>query len=56
MPPVAEVRPLQMFHVIHRPAQALQQALAQLPRAGGFGQVDVNSLFVTAAAVRAARA
>jgi hypothetical protein len=47
MPPVAEVRPLQLFDVIHRPAQALQQALAQLPRAGEFGQVDVNSYFVT---------
>jgi hypothetical protein len=47
MPPVSEVRPLRLLDVINRPAQALQQALAQLPRAGEFGQVDVNSYFVT---------
>ena len=33
MPPVAQARPLQMVDVINRPAQALQQALAELPRA-----------------------
>jgi hypothetical protein len=45
MPPVSQVRPLQLFDVTNRPAQALQQALAQLPRAGEFGQVDVRSYF-----------
>lgn len=45
MPPVAQVRPLQLFDVINRPAQALQQALAELPRAGQFGQVDVSTYF-----------
>lgn len=43
MPPVAQVRPLQMFDVINRPAQALQQALAELPRATQFGAADAST-------------
>lgn len=42
MPPVAQARPLQMFDVINRPAQALQQALAELPRASQFGASDAS--------------
>ena len=37
MAPVAQARPLTMFDVTNRPAQALQQALAELPRARQFG-------------------
>lgn len=42
-PPVAQVRLLQLFDVTHRPAQALHQALAELPRAGRFGAADLNT-------------
>lgn len=45
MPPVAPARPLQMFDVTNRPAQALQQALAELPRASAFGEASVNTYF-----------
>jgi len=45
MPPVAQARPLQMFDVTNRPAQALQQALAELPRARHFGAANVNTYF-----------
>ena len=45
MPPVARARPLQMFDVTNRPAQALQQALSELPRASEFGAADVNTYF-----------
>lgn len=42
MPPVAKARPLLMFDVTNRPAQALQQALAELPRASEFGAADAS--------------
>jgi len=45
MPPVAQARPLQMFDVTNRPAQALQQALSELPRASEFGAANVNTYF-----------
>jgi len=45
LPPVAQARPLQMFDVTYRPAQALQQALAELPRASQFGAANVNTYF-----------
>jgi len=45
MPPVARARPLQMFDVTNRPAQALQQALAELPRASQFGAASVDTYF-----------
>ena len=45
MPPVARARPLQMFDVTNRPAQALQQALSELPRASQFGAADVDTYF-----------
>jgi len=45
MPPVAQARPLQMFDVTNRPAQALQQALAELPRASEFGTANVSTYF-----------
>jgi len=45
MPPVARARPLQMFDVTNRPAQALQQALSELPRARQFGAASVNTYF-----------
>ena len=37
VPRVTEVAPMTAFDVIHRPGQALHQALAELPRASGFG-------------------
>jgi hypothetical protein len=40
--PVAEARPLQLFDLTHRPAQALQQSLAELPRASQFGEANVD--------------
>jgi hypothetical protein len=40
--PVAEARPLQLLDVTHRPAQALQQSLAELPRASQFGQANAD--------------
>ncbi|MBC7374028.1 MAG: hypothetical protein H7323_08575 [Frankiales bacterium] len=43
MPPVAQARPLQLFDVTNRPAQALQQALAELPRASEFGATNASS-------------
>ena len=43
MPPVAPARPLQMFDVTNRPAQALQQALSELPRASAFGAATVST-------------
>jgi len=45
LPPVAQARPLQMFDITNRPAQALQQALAELPRASQFGAANVNTYF-----------
>jgi len=45
MPPVAQARPLQMFDVTNRPAQALQQALAELPRARQFGAANIDTYF-----------
>ncbi len=42
VPPVAVARPLQLFDVTHRPAQALQQSLAELPRASQFGAANVD--------------
>lgn len=45
MPPVAQARPLQMFDVTNRPAQALQQALAELPRASQFGSGNIDTYF-----------
>jgi len=45
MPPVAQVRPLQLFDIPNRPAQALQQALSQLPWAGEFGSGSVDTYF-----------
>lgn len=42
MPPVAKVRPLQLFDITYRPAQALH-ALAELPRAGHFGAGDLKT-------------
>ena len=43
MPPVAQARPLTMFDVTNRPAQALQQALSELPRASQFGATDAST-------------
>lgn len=37
VPRVTEATPMTVFDVIHRPGQALHQALAELPRASGFG-------------------
>jgi len=34
-----------LFDVTYRPAQALQQALSQLPRAGEFGSGSVDTYF-----------
>ncbi len=45
MPPVAQARPLQLFDIRNRPAQALQQALSQLPWAGEFGFGSVDTYF-----------
>jgi hypothetical protein len=45
MPPVAQARPPQMFDVTNRPAQALQQALAELPRASQFGSGNIDTYF-----------
>jgi len=45
MPPAAQARPLEMFDVTNRPAQALQQALSELPRARQFGAANVNTYF-----------
>ena len=45
MPPVTRARPLQLFDITNRPAQALQQALSQLPRAGEFGSSSVDTYF-----------
>lgn len=42
MPPVARARPLTMFDVANRPAQALQLALSGLPRASAFGSGNVD--------------
>ncbi len=42
VPPVAVARPLQLFDVTHRLAQALQQSLAELPRASQFGEANVE--------------
>ncbi len=47
MPPVAQARPLQMFDVTDRPAQALAQALAELPRASLFGATDASTYLET---------
>jgi hypothetical protein len=43
MPPVAQARPLEMFDVTNRPAQALQTALSGLPRASEFGTANVST-------------
>jgi len=43
MPPVAQARPLQMFDVTNRPAQALQHALSELPRASEFGAANAST-------------
>ena len=40
VPQFAEVRPLTLHDAVHRPAQALHQALSELPRAGTFGAVE----------------
>ena len=45
MPPVAQARPLTMFDVTNRPAQALQQALSELPRASEFGSANLDTYF-----------
>lgn len=45
MPPVARARPLQLFDVTSRPAQAVQQALAELPQASQFGTANVDTYF-----------
>lgn len=44
VPQFAEVRPLTVHDVVRRPAQALHQALSELPRAGTFGDVDLAAL------------
>ena len=39
---LSEVRDLKMYDVVHRPAQALHQALSELPRAVPFGTVELS--------------
>ena len=62
VPQVAEVGPLSVYDVVHRPAQALHQALSELPRAVTFGEVelaaveDKNAARLEPAWQRAARA
>ncbi|CAB4896339.1 MAG: hypothetical protein F2825_00200 [Actinobacteria bacterium] len=43
-PQFAEVRPLTLHDAVHRPAQALHQALSELPRAGTFGDVELAAV------------
>lgn len=43
-PQFAEVRPLTLHDAVHRPAQALHQALSELPRASGFGDVELAAV------------
>lgn len=43
MPPVAQARRLELFDVTNRPAQALQQALVELPRASEFGAGNAST-------------
>jgi hypothetical protein len=38
------VRELTVYDVVHRPAQALHQALSELPRAMPFGSVELGSV------------
>ncbi len=45
MPPAAQARPLEMFDVTNRPAQALQQALSELPRASEIGAANASTYF-----------
>ncbi len=47
VPPVELARPLQMCDITNRPAQALQQALAELPRASLFGATDASTYLET---------
>jgi hypothetical protein len=44
VPQFAEVRPLTLHDAVHRPAQALHQALSELPRAGTFGDVELAAV------------
>jgi len=41
VPQFAQVLPLTLHDALHRPAQALYQALSELPRAHGFGEVEL---------------
>jgi hypothetical protein len=43
-PQFVEVRPLSLYDVVNRPAQALHQALSELPRAVTFGDVDLAAV------------
>lgn len=43
-PQFAEVRPLTLHDAVHLPAQALHQALSQLPRASTFGDVELAAV------------
>jgi hypothetical protein len=43
-PQFAEVRPLTLHDALHRPAQALHQALSELPRAHDFGDVELAAV------------
>jgi hypothetical protein len=40
VPRFAEVRPLSVHDALHRPAQALHQALSELPHAVSFGEIE----------------
>jgi hypothetical protein len=41
---VGEVRELMVFDLVHRPGQALHQALSELPRAAPFGAVQLGAV------------
>ena len=43
-PQFAEVRPLAVHDAVQRPAQAVHQALSELPRAGTFGDVELATV------------
>lgn len=44
VPQFATVLPLTLHDAVHRPAQALHQALPELPRAVSFGEVELAAI------------